>query len=243
MLGKATILLSFLALTNGNDGIDFSGSSTGSGQLAIFIPFVDISLTVNQNNGKGGGLRGTEEENSGIDNGIQGSNSQQHFGSPRADIINNCRSTYYIKLLYRSGNEMKESSKTRLNSQDSVTIGNITDSTIWIYGSSLSYFEENLSSSNSRYCFSPGDCYREVNLGSLNGRTIEYGLCEGSALSKKKTKEKTQPPIPQSLPPSKIDTTVAGLGAAQHKSTKAGNPNIFSTSNLTPDTTPLQIPP
>jgi len=148
MLGKATILLSFLSLTNGNDEIDFSGSATGSGLLATFIPFVDVPLTVNQNNRKGGGLRGIEEENSGIDNEIQGSNSQQYFGSPRVDIINNCRSTYYIRLLYGSGNEMRESSKTRLNSQDSVTIGNITGSTIWIYGSSWSYFEENLSSSN-----------------------------------------------------------------------------------------------
>eukprot|EP00548_Thalassiothrix_antarctica_P019727 CAMPEP_0194179102 /NCGR_PEP_ID=MMETSP0154-20130528/12611_1 /TAXON_ID=1049557 /ORGANISM="Thalassiothrix antarctica, Strain L6-D1" /LENGTH=443 /DNA_ID=CAMNT_0038894327 /DNA_START=116 /DNA_END=1447 /DNA_ORIENTATION=+ len=189
MLGKTAIILSFLALTNGNDVAEFFGSSIGNGQLAVFIPFVDISLEVNRNNGKRGVLLGIEEENSEIDNIFQGSNSEQYFRLPRADIINNCRSTYFIMILYRSGDNMRYSSETRIDSQDSVTIGNVTDSTIWIYGSPLSYFEDKLSSSNSRYCFSPGDCYREVNLGNLRRRKIEYRLCDGSALSKESTQK------------------------------------------------------
>jgi len=99
--------------------------------------------------------------------------------SANVQINNNCGFNSYIGVMYTTGSTAIWKSWPIIANGGSVSLSEVTDSKIYIYGlkTDWTYVWQ---STSSPHCFSTGDCLSERDVGSLSDGSVQYNICGGS---------------------------------------------------------------
>jgi len=110
------------------------------------------------------------------------------------EIWNTCDHDAYVYVIFRRGQSLFQWKWPRINMDESLSIEGVEGSSFWIYGvDGDDYSIPVWFSSDSEYCFSVGDCFREVNI-DAGQDMINYLTCGAEASVPDPTRPPTLPP-------------------------------------------------
>jgi hypothetical protein len=105
---------------------------------------------------------------------------RQLEGSADVELFNDCGFDAWAYVIYNSGGSTIFFRWPFVRNEDSLVLEDVADPTVYLYGvrrtASGGYDYGAWSSPNSSYCFSAGDCFLEVNVGTLQGNT-RHNIC------------------------------------------------------------------
>lgn len=112
-----------------------------------------------------------------------GNRALQHVAT--VELINNCGSDVNAYTIYEHSDASYTSAMSEFSDGGSVFFSDVSDPTIWIYGIDASSSGKIWTSTNSPLCIDDGDCFLEIDLGSLASGNVQYEMCgdRGSPLT------------------------------------------------------------
>eukprot|EP00547_Thalassionema_nitzschioides_P010717 CAMPEP_0194260714 /NCGR_PEP_ID=MMETSP0158-20130606/45652_1 /TAXON_ID=33649 /ORGANISM="Thalassionema nitzschioides, Strain L26-B" /LENGTH=843 /DNA_ID=CAMNT_0039000811 /DNA_START=37 /DNA_END=2574 /DNA_ORIENTATION=- len=117
------------------------------------------------------------------------------------EIWNTCDHDAYVYVIFRRGQSLFQWKWPRINMDESLSIEGVEGSSFWIYGvDGDDYSIPVWFSSDSEYCFSVGDCFREVNI-DAGQDMINYLTCGAEASVPDPSRPPTLPPTQFPTPP------------------------------------------